>query len=270
MQRWCPGCCALTGMHPAVVSFFYEPGLGDILIFEQDVIYYPCYREGLTEILFVCQALWGKCKCKQLNFLGCTQLCVEGGLCVCVGDLRERTLQYVWGFYAPLQRRCSPPRFIPLLKTIHGGSRGSWLFHLFFPWMFSAFGGLNYLSYIRKELLSDTRKKSKWRELSIVHTQTHPRTLTCSASTHTHTHTKVCLHKYTHIADKERGSSNMDAWSSDHRRLKSVIIYILRESFGFLCLECWSAWINRGETSGKREREREKDVFSGGGRLMYQ
>ena len=37
---------------------------------------------------------------------------------------------------------------------------------------------------------------------------------------------------------------------------KSVIVYMLGDCFGFLYLECWSVWINRGERPWGRQRKR--------------
>lgn len=108
-----------------------------------------------------------------------------GLICVCVC---VRALQYDWGLRTTTEE-IQPLYSVPPWKTIHGESRGSWLFHFFHECSLSTHCLWRpELFILHKERNAKGYKDNPNGESSAWDTQTHPHTFTCQASPPTHTH----------------------------------------------------------------------------------
>lgn len=153
------------------------------------------------------------------------------------------------GIYAPQQKNYSlcTPFLLERQYMAEAGAHDSFIFSMNVLSSLCNSRGLNYLSYIRKEMLRDTgtiRMESAQREPH-KHTHTHihisgitPNPHTCrnvfiKTLKHTHRHTHRHTEKTKNTHTKTHGSVIIDAW-------ESVIICMLIDGYFFLYLECWS------------------------------
>lgn len=146
------------------------------------LIHHPCCRQGLTRDPVCVPSTLGKMQMQQLNLQYGLHTADEGWfVCMCVAARP--------GVYSPPKRKCSD---CTPWKTIHGESRGAWLFN-FFPHECS----LSTLCLCRPELFilheggeknAKGYKDNQNGESLAWDTQTRPHTFTSKASPPTHAH----------------------------------------------------------------------------------